>query len=134
MLAHNPSQIRGKLEETDCRLGPPGGIIDTTDNTPWDAMIREYKEETETAFPKNFTLINTFIWKKKHVVFVVNSESRISNKIIRNDEIYSRRLFYIDNLKEIIANSKGSRQVKGQFKMRNGAIDSTSAIIDFMGY
>mgnify|MGYP003695003341 CR=1 FL=1 len=134
MLAHNPSSVRGKLEETDCRLGPPGGIIDPTDNTPWDAMIREYREETDTHFPREFTLINTFIWKKKHVVFVVNSKSRITNKIIRNDEIYSRRLFDIDELKNIIDSSKGSRQVKGKFKMRNGAIDSTSAIIEFMGY
>jgi len=133
MLAHKPSSIRGELIETDCRLGPPGGLIDSTDDTPWDAMKREYNEEVDLQFPTNFTLINTFIWKKKHVIFVVNSESKITNKIINNDEIYSRKWFNIEDIKEIIKN-KGTKQTKGIFKMRNGAIESTSAIIDFMGY
>jgi 8-oxo-dGTP pyrophosphatase MutT (NUDIX family) len=134
MLSHKPSSVRGELKETDCRLGPPGGIIDKTDKTPWDAMIREYHEEAGCHFPSKFDLINTFIWKKKHVVFVVNTESRIANGIVNNDEIYSRKWFNIDELKKIIESSKHSKQVKGKFKMRNGAIDSTIAIIDFMSY
>lgn len=135
MLAHKPSSIRGKLVETDCRLGPPGGLIDSTDNTPWDAMKREYSEEAKLQFPNpnDFTLINTFIWKRKHVIFVVNFESEITNKIINNDEVYSRKWFNIKDIKEIIKN-KRTKQTKGIFKMRNSAIESTSAIIDFMGY
>lgn len=133
MLTHKPSNIRGSLIETDCHLGPPGGLIDPTDNTPWDAMVREYKEEVNLHLPNNFTLLNTFIWKKKYVIFVGSTETRITDKIIDNNEIYSRKWFDINDIKQIIKN-KNTKQTKGLFKMRNGAVDSTAAIIDFMGY
>ena len=56
MLTHKPGTILEPLSETDCRLGPPGGLIDPGDSTPWDAMLREYKEEAGLDFPKNHTL------------------------------------------------------------------------------
>ena len=56
MLTHKPGTIREPLIETDCRLGPPGGLIDPGDSTPWAAMLREYKEEAGLDFPKNHTL------------------------------------------------------------------------------
>jgi 8-oxo-dGTP pyrophosphatase MutT (NUDIX family) len=135
MLTHKPTVSRGTLIETDCRLGPPGGIIDPTDSTPWNAMLREYKEEAGLDFPKQHTLINTFIWKNKYLIFLVSTDNEISEMIVDNNEIYSRKWFSVKDLKEIITGSiKGSKQVKGSFKMRNGAFESTSAIIEFMGY
>ena len=85
------------------------------------------------CLPNNFTLLNTFIWKKKYVIFVGSTETRITDKIIDNNEIYSRKWFDINDIKQIIKN-KNTKQTKGLFKMRNGAVDSTAAIIDFMGY
>lgn len=136
MLTHKPIVSRGTLMETDCRLGPPGGIIDPTDSTPWNAMLREYKEEAGLDFPKNHTLINTFIWKNKYLIFLVSTDNEISEMIVDNNEIYSRKWFSVKDLKDIIKGSfvKGSKQVKGVFKMRNGAFESTSAIIEFMGF
>ena len=88
MLTHKPGTIREPLSETDCRLGPPGGLIDPTDSTPWDAMLREYKEEAGLDFPIKHTLINT--------------------------EIFSRKWFSIDEIKKIIQASK-SKQIKWGF-------------------
>jgi hypothetical protein len=135
MLTHMPTSIRGTLVETDCRLGIPGGNIDSSDYTPWTAMLREYKEEAELDFPINYKLINTFIWEKKHIIFLVNTDDNIDDFVINNEEIYSRKWFSIKELKDIIqSSSKGSKQVKGSFKMRNGAINSTDAIIKLMAY
>lgn len=135
MLTHMPTSIRGTLLETDCRLGIPGGHIDPTDYTPWSSMLREYKEEAELDFPTNYKLINTFIWEKKYVIFLVNTDDKINYVVINNKEIYSRKWFSINELKDIILSSnKGSKQIKGSFKMRNGAINSTDAIIKLMAY
>lgn len=136
MLTHKPYKPHENLIETDCRLGAPGGIIDLTDNNPWDAMLREYKEEVGIPFPSQYKLLNTFIWKNRHIIFVINTTSNISEKVVDNNEIYSRKWFSVNDLKDIIKGSfvKGSKQVKGVFKMRNGAFESTSAIMEFMGY
>ena len=129
MLTHLPSNKSKDLIETDCRLGPPGGLIDKGE-TPWNTMVREYKEETGLDLPVKIELVNTFIWKKKYIIFVLKTENRIiEGRITNNDEIYSRKLFTIEELREIIKNSNSS-QVKGRFKMRNGAIKSTEAILD----
>ena len=133
MLAHLPTtKSTKKIIETDCKLGPPGGMIDKEDNTPWDAMVREYYEETNLSFPSKIELINTFIWKKNHIVFVVKTINRIvEGRVTNNNEIYSRKLFTVEELREIIKDSSGS-QVKGKLKMRNSAIKSTLSILDLL--
>ena len=133
MLTHLPNakgvKSSKKIIETDCRLGPPGGLIDRSDSTPWDAMVREYREETNVTFPSKIELINTFIWKKKHIVFVVKTNQRIVESEIENNETFSRKLFTVKELRKIIKDSNGP-QVKGKFKMRGSATESTLAILD----
>mgnify|MGYP006075070669 CR=1 FL=1 len=131
---HKPGTILEPLTETDCRLGPPGGLIDPKDSTPWAAMLREYKEEAGLDFPKNHTLENTFTWCNKYLIFLVTTDAEISDgEVKKNKEIFSRKWFSIDEIKKIIQASN-SKQVKGFFKMRNGAGPSTDAIIKFMKY
>lgn len=144
MLTHKPTHKPGTIREplietdlieTDCRLGPPGGLIDPNDSTPWAAMLREYKEEVGLDFPKNHTLENTFTWCNKYLIFLVTTtDAEIPDgEVKKNKEIFSRKWFAIDEIKKIIEASK-SKQVKGAFKMRNGAGASTAAIINFMKY
>ena len=135
MLTHKPDTIRREpLSETDCRLGPPGGLIDPGDSTPWAAMLREYKEEAGLDFPIKHTLINTFTWCKKYLIFLVTTDDKIPDEEVKeNTEIFSRKWFSIDEIKKIIQASN-STQKKGVFKMRNKAVASTAAIIEFMGY
>ena len=131
---HKPGTIREPLIETDCRLGPPGGLIDPGDSTPWAAMLREYKEETGLDFPKNHTLEHTFTWFNKYLIFLVTTDDKIPDgRVKENKEIFSRKWFSIDEIKKIIQASN-STQKKGVFKMRNKAVASTAAIIEFMGY
>ena len=134
MLTHKPGTIQEPLTETDCRLGPPGGLVDPKDSTPWAAMLREYKEEAGLDFPINHTLKNTFTWCKKYLIFLVTTDAEIPDEEVnKNKEIFSRKWFSIDEIKNIIQASK-SKQIKGVFKMRNGAGASTDAIINFMKY
>jgi 8-oxo-dGTP pyrophosphatase MutT (NUDIX family) len=97
-------------------------------------MLREYKEEAGLDFPKNHTLENTFTWCNKYLIFLVTTDAEISDgEVKKNKEIFSRKWFSIDEIKNIIQASK-SKQIKGVFKMRNGAGASTDAIIKFMKY
>ena len=65
-------------------------------------------------------------------MFVVKTINRIvEGRVTNNNEIYSRKLFTVEKLREIIKDSSGS-QVKGKFKMRNSAIKSTLSILDLL--
>lgn len=70
----------------------PGGIVEEYE-TPFKAMIREFKEETNTNFPlHNYTLIKDWVWNHHTKVYLIHSDHKFP-KVFKPTNETSRRRF-----------------------------------------
>lgn len=120
-------------------MGFPGGLVDIVAGKyerTWDAVRREYKEETgfnfpDISFPGTSDFLR-FVWTHDNgfttgIYVGFTSDIIPLNKFVPNNEIAGLHLTLVSDIKAAIAG-------KGNFKVRHCAKASTMAIFQAIGW
>jgi 8-oxo-dGTP pyrophosphatase MutT (NUDIX family) len=121
------------------KMGFPGGLVDTVNGTKertWDAVRREWKEETGLSFP-DISFPGTsdflrFVWTHSNGsttgIYVGFTTDNIPlQNFVPNSEIAGLHLTLVSDIKAAIAG-------KGNFEVRECAKASTMAILQAIGW
>lgn len=87
----------------------PGGNIEFGESN-FKAMTREFEEETNSQFPKNFVIRKEWYWQNDTQVYLIFSRDRISNFMETNETIDQKFIHYtevpnIPNIRSCVRNS-----------------------------
>jgi 8-oxo-dGTP pyrophosphatase MutT (NUDIX family) len=128
-----------KRPNNTTEMGFPGGLVDIVGGKPertWDALRREWQEETGLDFP-NISFPGTsdflrFVWTHKNgfttgIYLGFTTDFIPLHKFVPNNEIAGLHLTLLSDIKDAIAD-------KGNFKVRYCAKASTMAILQAIGW
>jgi ADP-ribose pyrophosphatase YjhB (NUDIX family) len=123
------------VTETNGKVGFPGGKVKNTDDTIFDAMKREFNEETGNELPKLYN-INRFVYKGKHsftAIYVANTVKTISTTLGSNadGEIVSMHLSTVNDIRSSL-NGEPLSSGKPSFTFRDCAKKSTKLLLPYL--
>lgn len=84
----------------------PGGMIDSTDASPLDAALREFREETDHTL-SDYKIINTLDYRHTRL-FIATSNDQIYDSQLNNNEMDERRWYNIQNMPKLRQSNENS--------------------------